>query len=312
VLWNFDTTLRLLIDSGSYVGSDVIVAFCSLIAQTAAIRDHAMKALAEALNGSADNQPLLQVAGWALGEFLDDPGAIVDTLARITTLPQTTVETKLVMLTALSKLSVRFGVSEKVIAHLKLFVNNNNLEVQQRAGELIRVLARPDVAEQLLTAIEVDETQGMTSERSQSAELIDFNEPAEAKAEPEVNQKEEKVINGPPGSVEALRTPDYVIYFELQRNPNNPRQLGIRSTVYGLGQLPLTNFTVQYGVPQGWVITAQPQSATVLEPEGGKPIQQVLFLQNNGVVGLRMATQISYMYHSQPIKEQNEINHIFG
>jgi hypothetical protein len=321
VLWNFDTTLRLLVDSGSYVGNDVIVSFCQLIANQASIREHAIRALSDAIKSNADNQPLLQVAAWALGEFQEDPSDTLDVMMRLTTLPQTGVETKLVLLTALSKLGVRFGQTEKVGNHLKLFVNNNNLEVQQRAGELVRVLARPDVSEQLLAPVELDESAGAAAEtpdvpesRSKSdVSLIDIiGDITEPPAKPAPEVKSQLAVNGPPGSVEALRTSDYVIYFELQSNPNNPRQLGIRSTVYGLGQIPLTNFLVQYGVPQGWLITAQPPSTSVLEALGGNPIRQVLFLQNNGVVPLRMATQISYMYRTQPIKEQGQINPIFG
>jgi hypothetical protein len=103
-----------------------------------------------------------------------------------------------------------------------------------------------------------------------------------------------------------------VIYFELQRNANNPRQLAIRSTVFGLGEIPLTQFAVQYGVPQGWGIVAQPPSSPVLEPAGGAPIRQVMLLENRAVNPLAMITQISYMYRTQPIKEAGRVNPIFG
>jgi hypothetical protein len=275
-----------------------------------------------------DNQPLLQVSAWALGEFQEDPSDTVEVLMRITTLPQTAVETKLVAITALAKLGVRFRVIEKVQEHLKLFVNNNNLEVQQRVGELLRVVARPDVSEQLLAPIEVEDI-GAAGEKppeaSASADLIEIlgegappaPSPGQGQAQAQAQAQGQTAppaaqIQVPPNAVEALRTSDYVFYFELQRNPSNPRQLGIRSTVFGLGQVPFTNFVVQYGVPHGWVINAQPPSAGVLEPAGGAPIRQMLFVQNNGVAPLRMMTQISYMYRTQPIKEAGEINPIFG
>jgi hypothetical protein len=319
VLWNFDMTLRLLVDSGSYVGNDVIVSFSQLIAKQAALREHAIKSLAEALKNNPDNQPLLQVSAWALGEFQEDPSDTIEILMRITTLPQTAVETKLVAVTALAKLAVRFGQVEKVGEHFKLFVNNNNLEVQQRVGELMRVLSRADVAEQLLAPMEIEEAAAPAgkAEGEPAKDLIEISgSPSDAAAlEPALGPEQAAapvVIQPPPNSVEALRTSDYVFYFELQRNPSNPNQFAIRSTVYNLGKVPFTNFLVQYGVPHGWVITAQPPSSNVLEAIGGNPVRQMLFLQNNGVVALRMMTQTSYMYRSQPIKESGQINPIFG
>jgi hypothetical protein len=120
-----------------------------------------------------------------------------------------------------------------------------------------------------------------------------------------------KEITLPPNAIEAMRTPDYVVFFEIQRSPINVRQLAIRSTVLGLGEIPLTQFTIQYGVPQGWAIQAQQPSSAVLEPRGGNPIQQVLFLENRGMSPLVMLTQTTYMYRTQPIKESGRINPIF-
>jgi hypothetical protein len=103
-----------------------------------------------------------------------------------------------------------------------------------------------------------------------------------------------------------------VIYFEVQRNASNPRQFAIRSSVYGLGNIPLPRFVIQYGVPSGWGIKAQAPSSAVLEPKGGRPIQQVMLLENRGVSPLAMLTQTSYMYRTQPIKETGKINPIFN
>jgi hypothetical protein len=78
-----------------------------------------------------------------------------------------------------------------------------------------------------------------------------------------------------------------------------------------LGEIPLTQFVVQYGVPPGWGILAQPPSSNVLEPKGGAPIQQVMLLENRGPNHLAMLTQITYLYRTQPIKETGRINPLF-
>jgi hypothetical protein len=58
---------------------------------------------------------------------------------RFTHLPQTAAETKLIHITAMAKLAD----VPKVRQRLGLFVRNNNLEFQQRFGEL----KRPEVSE---------------------------------------------------------------------------------------------------------------------------------------------------------------------
>ena len=335
ILWNYDTILKLITDSGSYVGSDVIVAFCRLIARYVDIRTHALVTLSDALKTNNENQTLLQVSAWALGEFLDDPTDVIDSMMKLMHLPQTVVETKLVVITALCKIAIRLNIIEKVKEHLQLFFSNNNLEVQQRVGEMLRVLDKPEIRDSLLAPIEVDQVEGATSKpnpEQDEVDLLGLGEPtpaqqpsthtdlitqlqqAEAQAPPPqpAQAPQAPAVAGPPGSVEALRTPDYVIFFEIQRNAANPRQMAIRSTIFNLGNVPLTNFIVQYGIPQGWVVKAQPPSSSVLEAVGGKPIQQVMMLENGGNAPLRMMTQISYMYRTQPIKERNEINPIFN
>jgi hypothetical protein len=316
VLWNFNTVFRLLTDSGNYVGGDVIVAFSNLIATSLSIRAHAIKTLTEALKINAENQPLLQVSAWALGEFQDDPSDSIDVMIRLTTMPQTVAETKLVLITALAKLAVRFGQVQKVREHFNIFVNSNNLEIQQRTGEMIRILERPDVCDVLLAAIEVEEAEEHSrniepSPASAEPALIELTaESPKARSPPK--PETQPTVTPPPNGIEALKTSDIVIYFEIQRSPANPGQLAIRSTVFNLGQLPLTKFTIQYAAVQGWQIMQQAPSGNVLPPLGGAPIRQVFSAENKGVLPLKMMVQLTFIYGTQPIKEQHPINPIFG
>jgi hypothetical protein len=326
VRWNFDTVFRLLSDSGNYVGTDVIVAFAKSIATSQSIRLHAIKTLAEALKVGTENQPLLQVAAWALGEFQEDPSDSIDVMIRLTTMPQTVAETKLMLITALAKLAVRFGEAGKVKDHFQVFVNSNNLEIQQRTGEMLRVLDRPDVYEQLLAPIEVDDAEepARTIDRASPAGeplLIEMGgEPAkaESKRKPKGEETPAKVdapkptFTPPANSVEALKTADIVVYFQIQRNPANPAELGIRSTIVNLGKVTLSKFAVQYAAVQGWQIIPQTPSGNVLEPMGRNTIRQLLYAQNRGVLPLKMMAQLTFMYGTQPIKEQHPVNPIFG
>lgn len=342
-IWNFDSVLKLIIDSGNYVGADVITSFCKLIAHQPDLRSHCLSALTLALAQNQDNQPLIQVASWAIGEFQEDPSDTIEIMTKLLNIPQTIVDTKCYLITALSKLATRFNLTEQIKTELEKFCKNNNLEIQQRSGEMVRILARTDLAEQLLAPIEVEDVEQPAinvqsgtsapapapagpSESADDLLLLDLGTPSPAPAAtaPVAGPADDllgdmaptappvkKEIVAPPNAVEALRTSDYVIYFEIQRNPNVPSQVAIRSTVFNNGEIPLNNFIVQYGVPQGWVISAQPPSSTTLDPIGGRPIQQVIFLQNRGPNPLMMKTQTQYMYRSQPIKEMGEVNPIF-
>jgi len=261
-------------------------------------------------------------------------------MRKILAAPQTRPITAGYLITALAKLAVRFGKYEEIATALAAISKANNLELQQRAGEMARILARKELADILLVPIEVDEKELKTApiERNgQTAEIATENKAPENDLlsldlpvqEPKKNSddlldllsspvnNEKKVENVEKervaqGAVEALRTSDYVIYFEINRNQNNCNQIAIRSTVFGLSDMELNNFMVQYGVPVGWVISAKPPSKRVLEPKGGAPITQILMLENRGSLPLMMKTQTSYMYRSQPIKELGQINPIFN
>ena len=354
-VWNFDTVLNLIADSGNYVGSDVITSFCKLISHNIDIRSHAIAAMTDAISTTNDNQTLIQVAAWTLGEFQEEPSNTIDLMIDICKMPQTTSDTKCYLLTSLSKLATRFNQADKVKAFLEQYTKNSNLEIQQRSGEMLRVLSHPEVSDQLLAPIEVDEVENaapveggietvapVTAQKPQEESLLDLyntpggnqpqtdsllgdlldlgGPPAPPQQQPQQSQPQQPApppqqpqpeIKPPPNAVEAQRTSDYTIFFELQTNAQNPRQLAIRASVFNNTDVPLTNFLIQYGVPNGYAISCAPPSGNVLAPKGGPPITQVMMLENRGNVPLKMLTQATYMYRSQPLKEMGQINPIF-
>ncbi|OHT13540.1 Adaptin N terminal region family protein [Tritrichomonas foetus] len=360
--WNFDTVLKLISDSGNYVGNDVITSFCKLIAHNLEIRSHVLAAMSEALSNPNDNQTLIQVAAWTLGEFQEEVGNTVDTMIELSKMPQTTVDSRCYLLTALAKLAPRFGQTDKVRAYFELLLKSNNLEIQQRAGEMYRVLSRPDVADQLLAPLEVDEvdtaspieasqsnqqqSQQPAQQQQEEDSLLDLlspsapaaagtqqqapkddllgdllelaspqANPAQTPSQPAQQQAPEppkEAIKPPPNALEAQKSSDFTIYFEIQKNAQNPRQLAIRASVFNNTDVPLNNFLVQYGVPNGYAIQCAPPSGNYLAPIGGPPITQVMMLENRGNAPLKMLTQTTYMYRSQPLKEMGQINPIFS
>ncbi|EAY09122.1 Adaptin N terminal region family protein [Trichomonas vaginalis G3] len=347
--WNFTTVLNILIDSGNYVGNDVISSICKLIGQHQDLRYKAVKLLTEKLPDNSSNQSLVQVAAWTIGEFLEEESDAPEILKRILLMPQTTIETKCYIIIALAKVAVRFNRIPEMTPVFEDLAKSNNLEIQQRAGEILHILSKKELYDDLLVPLEFEEAPVGEIKSQHNENLLDLEmeapqqkqqQPVDAVAallgapvaqpqqqQPAVQQlladaskgtspqkvTPKKEITPPKGAVEALRTQDYVIYFEFQRNQNNPNQLAIRASCFNLGEVPLTQFQIQYGLPQGWMISPQQPSGNVLEPIGGRPIMQVLMLQNKGVNKLQMRTQITYLYRSQPLKENGTINQaIFG
>lgn len=369
--WNFDTVLRLISESGNYIGGDVVTTFCKLIAHNLDIRSHALTAMSEALSNSNDNQILIQVAAWTLGEFQEEMGNTIDVMIDLSKMPQTTVDTRCYLITALSKLAPRFNQIEKVKSFMEDLTKNNNLELQQRSGEMFRVLGHPEVADQLLAPLEVDETEttapvseyiqpteGQTEQQIQQQQqqqkeedgledllsldvtptpqqkpqetgnneylndLLQLTTPSQPQQQPVQSQQQpvqqqQLPVQGEefrpsPNAVEAQRTSDFTIYFELQRNPQNPRQLAIKASIFNNTDVPLNNFVISYGVPNGYAISCAPPSGNYLAPKGGKPITQVMMLENRGNAPLKMLTQATYLYRTQPLKEMGQINPIFS
>ncbi|EAY12493.1 Adaptin N terminal region family protein [Trichomonas vaginalis G3] len=153
--WNFDTVHKILIDSGNYVNPDIISSFCELITKNPSIHSHAVSKLSESIFHYNENQSLIQVSAFVIGEFSEDP-KIVDALVKVLALPQTVTETKLYLITAISKLAARFNdVKQLVIETLTDTVKSNTLEVQQRSGEMLKMLSLGQVGEQLLAPIAI-------------------------------------------------------------------------------------------------------------------------------------------------------------
>lgn len=340
--WSFDMVLRLILDSGDYIGNDILTSFCKMIRTSPSVREHGLQKLANIIYGYQENQTLISITSWTLGEFqmtvIDD---MIDTLHQILKMPNTKTETKCYITTALAKMGARWNCVANVLPILEELSHDTDIEVQQRSGELIGVLNNRALWDHLLQPADTDEdaaeeetkaqivqSGGLTDDlldigytpapaqtqtRSAGADLLDLieSEVLAPSAKPEEKQSSLPEISPPKGAVEALRTNEFVMYFEIQKNQANPNQMAIRSSIYNLGMTPLNNFSIQYGVPNGWMVRSQPASGNVLEARGGKPIQQVLMLENKGMNPLSMKTQTSYMFGCQPLKSIETVKPIF-
>ena len=367
--WNFDTILRLIIENGNYVGSDLITTFCKILINTPSIHEYAVNQLTLSMVNHSENQSLVQVASWVIGEFATQELDSYDNMKRLMSLPHTTPQTKGYIMIAISKLAVRFGHKQDTIDFLQSFMTDSSLDLQQRAGEMISLLQKDSICAEVLSPVESRQTdlekatiitENETKNQSKShhhhhhhkksnskdkqpkeqpqiqtskpdtqfEDLLDLNDTNLLDEAPSsslkdllsiipdnIGQQPQNVTNDPksnirpfPGSVVALEKSDYIMFFEVRKNPANPKQMAIRVSVFSLISTPLTSFNMKFGVPIGWVLQAQVPSSTTLEPNGGRPITQQIMLSTQSNSPLMMKTMISYQYGSQPISENGEIN----
>ncbi|KAH0794018.1 Adaptin N terminal region family protein [Histomonas meleagridis] len=300
--WYFDTVFKMLKESGSYISSDIVASFCELVSKTPELQNQSIQKLTVALNESLDNQTLLQVASFVLGEFAPTDNGITDSMKRLLTLPQTKTETKLYIITALSKMATRFGTTTETSDFLRdKLESSNNLEIQQRAGEMRRLLLSQSLCAPVLTSvsgaeISSEEKTANIGYNTNNDDLDDdllslvMDTPAPTTTPtPAKNTTSGSLIddllgssiqsNAPPGADELLRKADYIVYGQKQMNPNDKRQIALRIIVKNATKEPMTNIKTEYEVTDGWKIMVQQQSSNVIRDENDMMMQVIYLLQ---------------------------------
>ena len=151
--WNFDTVHQLLVDSGNYVSAEIITDFCDFITKSPEIQQHAVKQLTASMIQFTDNQALMQVSAYVVGEFAMADNGAFDNLKQIVALPQTTNETKFYIIMAIGKLAARLGKRQEAAELMDQLRTSNDIEVQQRAGEVGNILRLDGLCEEFLAPV---------------------------------------------------------------------------------------------------------------------------------------------------------------
>lgn len=329
--WKFEIIMRILIENGNYVGSEIITSICKLLLNTPSMRETACQQLLSSIINNNENQSLIQVAAWTIGEFISNENGSLEILKHIISMPQTTDQTKGYLIIAICKVAVRFSRKDEAITFLQGLINSLSLDIQQRVGEMIRLLSLDGIDIEVLAPNEQIESESNIIVNNEEAninqkddlvdDLLDISNIKPTSTTQKANYLNDliddfsvkKEIKPFPGSIEVLRKSDFAIYFEIIKNPQNPYQIAIRSSIFNLQNTQLNSFSIKYGVPNGWSIRAQQQSSNILLPIGENPIVQQILINGNGKPYPMIKTVISYCYGSQPINESGEIpNTIFN
>jgi hypothetical protein len=346
-IWKFETILQIIIDSGNYVSGDVIAAFCEGIAADSGLQIHAVEKLSECLVKFTDNQTVVQVAGFVLGEFAVSDESW-DNLEQILVLPQTKIETKLYLITALAKMAARLGEGEAICEVLGVMTTDNNLEIQQRSGELMKLFGHRSQLLNFLAPV----ASGSESEDAQLAIAINSTVSA-AKAQD--NQTGDDLLvmmlDSKPSAKPVSQSDDLLGDIltivpqsnvttataqplqQQQQQPQQQLQQQLQQTellrngdfvVFGQSKRNPSDPKVValrlliYGISATFTDFRMEYRVTpgwevhVQPPDGnvvsqGKCVSQVLFLANRNNAPFQLFIQAQYKYGSQPLKEQGVI-----
>jgi hypothetical protein len=217
---------------------------------------------------------------------------------------------------ALAKLAARFGKGEVVLMHLIGQGQSNDLEMQQCAGEMLKVLGHMDVCEKMLTPIAKSSTQVEqnplqiieapqtpvqakpvvdllllvlddtsstdSSVRRGGGDLLGDSLPGPQMPLQTPLPKVQVSVRSAPGPAELFRTGEVICLGQTKANPVNPvnpSQVALRLFFFSTGQ-PMNEFVAEYHIAPNWKMTVQPADGQVLMPVDGKPVSQILYLMS--------------------------------
>lgn len=158
--WHIDTVLKLLTSSSQYVRDDAVASLIHLISSTSALHTYTVQQLFKAVQLALDQQSLIQVSCWCIGEFgeyilskdLEEDEAlnvteldVIHVLEKILASSFTSLPSKEFVLTALMKLTTRFTTcTDQIRLVINQYVTNVDVELQQRSVEYDTVFRKYD------------------------------------------------------------------------------------------------------------------------------------------------------------------------
>ncbi|XP_063680914.1 AP-1 complex subunit gamma-1-like isoform X2 [Bolinopsis microptera] len=201
--WYMDTVLKVLIYGGHYVRDDVVNSVTQSISESPEMYAFIVQKLFLALREDISQQPLVQVATWAIGEYgellvagpcdIGEPVEVselevVDTLEHIVTGSVCSKVSKYYTLNALMKLSTRFKTeADRIQKIIGYFTISTNVELQQRSVEYRTIFKQYDgMRTALLERMPV--TVAADKQQPEKTEALLDSAPA---AEPIVQEKQE-------------------------------------------------------------------------------------------------------------------------
>ncbi|PNY03729.1 ap-1 complex subunit gamma-2-like protein [Trifolium pratense] len=159
-IWYIDQMLKVLSEAGNFVKDEVWYALIVVVSNASELHGYTVRALYRAFQTSAEQETLVRVTVWCIGEYgdmlvnnigmldIEDPITVtesdaVDVVEIAIKRHASDLTTKAMALVALLKLSSRFpSCSERIGEIIVQFKGNLVLELQQRAIEFNSVISK--------------------------------------------------------------------------------------------------------------------------------------------------------------------------
>eukprot|EP00106_Octopus_bimaculoides_P016729 XP_014784171.1 PREDICTED: AP-1 complex subunit gamma-1-like isoform X1 [Octopus bimaculoides] len=159
--WHIDTVVKVLTTAGNSVRGDVVSILIQLIASTSNLHTYTVYQLYKAIGMDIEQQPLVQVASWCIGEYGDllvnghcdeeEPlnvkeDDVISALEKVLSNNNSSIVSKEYAITALLKLSTRFSElsSKKIKDAIIKYSRSTIVELQQRSIEYSSLFSKYD------------------------------------------------------------------------------------------------------------------------------------------------------------------------
>ncbi|OHS99845.1 Adaptin N terminal region family protein [Tritrichomonas foetus] len=160
-LWCLETSHILFIDYGDFVENEIIVSFCLLIQNNIEIRKHAINLLINTFYGCTNNETLVKLSSWVMGEYIPDDykwtdfdfNDLISKMMETGLSDEIGVESKCYIMMAILKISIYFNKMiemNKIKNFFHVLLSNSHTEIQQRAGEFVKILEKPEIWEDVI------------------------------------------------------------------------------------------------------------------------------------------------------------------
>lgn len=329
----------IVFDNGDYVSTELITAFVDYTMKHPQIHKDLLLQLPP-LFMKPDNQAAIQLGSFLYGELANSyDESVMENMIQLLSMPQVKDQSRMMLISSLSKICARFRQYEKVVPVMQNLTNSNNIEIQQRAGEMVTLLTMPELAEVILAPSALDDKQPTTSPvkmetANESKEnnpdnllnlLLDVSPAPQQQPQPQKQNDalsellsappiQQNVVKAPqvipdgplpppPNSFPVMKTVDFAVYGQTQVNQQNPNQIALMLTTVPLTDKPLVNFVMEFRASPGWKLLAKDPSEKMLRPmKERKPVTQIVYLMSSGTP-FTLNIAVSFMIGAQPIRE---------
>ncbi|KAG2409407.1 AP-1 complex subunit gamma-2 Adaptor [Vigna angularis] len=341
-IWYIDQMLKVLSEAGNYVKDEVWHALIVVISNASELHGYTVRALYKAFQRSAEQETLVRVAVWCIGEYgeflinndgmldVEDPirgkylSSCRSTLVeRMPVLDEATFIARRAGSLPDAASTPTNGVAKAVAPIVDLLdINSDDAPIPSSSGgDLLHDLLGVNIS---LAAQQSDILSPKPSKKAPLSPLDDLaslspsRTTLNAGASPLVESLDGFVPSPPTEesnelvypSITAFESSSLRLVFNFSKQPGNLQTTNIRATFTNLTSNVYTDFVFQAAVPKFLQLHLNPASGNILTASGKESITQNMRLTNSqhGKKSLVMRIKVSYKINGKETLEEGQIN----